>query len=51
MKATDTYVNGGKVKTAVRHKFAGYGLSALVSAKIIILMWESRHMSKKWSIP
>lgn len=42
---------GDKVKTAVRHKFAGYGLSAWVSTEIIMLMWESRHLLKKWSIP
>lgn len=41
---------GGRLKTDVRHKFAGYGLSALISTEIIMLMWENRHISK-WSMP
>lgn len=42
---------GDKIKKAVRHKCAGYGLSALFSTEIIMLMWESRRISKQRSIP
>lgn len=51
IKTPDIYTIGDKVKTDTRHKFAGCGLSVLVSTEIIMLMWESRHMLKKWSIP